>query len=170
MATATMVFSEPKVPLLWDVSATLLDLELAYDFSVILTEPEYSTYKFSRFFWYRNRSRISEGYRLRATSIELHSPLLLEVVVPSIAGLAGLLQIFQAISNWPLSREKLELEVNKLRREEAEHRLKVSTDYSAQIHKLAASRDADDFDRKISERLSRSKLQLTHVDVELDDG
>jgi hypothetical protein len=77
MATATMVFSEPKVPLLWDVSATLLDVELAYDFSVILTEPEYSTYQFSRFFWYRNRSRISEGYRLRATSIELHSPLLL---------------------------------------------------------------------------------------------
>jgi hypothetical protein len=67
MATATMVFSEPKVPLLWDVSATLLDVELAYDFSVILTEPEYSTYQFSRFFWYRSRSRISEGSRLSAT-------------------------------------------------------------------------------------------------------
>ena len=134
------------------------------------TEPEYSTYKFSRFFWFRNRSRVSERYRLRATSIELHSPLHLEVVVPSIVGLVGLLQIFKTVANWSLSREKLELEVNKLRREEAEHRLKVTAEYSAQIHDLAISRDADEVGIRITERLSRSKLQLEHIDVKLDDG
>jgi hypothetical protein len=82
----------------------------------------------------------------------------------------GLLQIFKTVANWSLSREKLELEVNKLRREEAEHRLKVTAEYSAQIHDLAISRDADEVGIRITERLSRSKLQLEHIDVKLDDG
>jgi hypothetical protein len=169
VAALTLGFSESKPPFLQDVSNLLFDLELAYDFGVILTEPEYSQYKFGRYFWYRNKWRLYEKHRLQAVEIELHSPLFLKLVAPSLAGLAGLLQIIQMVSNWSLNREKLELEVSKLRREEAAHRAAVAHQYSQQLRELTYSRDAEGFDDKIAKKLSLSNLRLAQLELQLED-
>lgn len=169
LATIGLKFSESKPPFLQDVSNLLFDFELAYDFGVILIEPEYSQYKFGRYFWYRNKWRLYEKHRLRAAEIELHSPMFLKLLAPSLAGLAGLLQIIQTVSNWSLNREKLELEVSKLRREEAAHRTAVANEYSRQLRELTYSRGAQGFDDRIAKKLSQSNLRLEQLELQLDE-
>lgn len=115
----TIKFHEDKEPYLLDISSMLYDLELTHDFSVIIANKEfYPNYHFNRYFWYRKGRPVLKQHRIRALRIVKESPLILEVVIPSLGAIWILLQIFEKISNWNLKKEKLRLEVNKLRREE----------------------------------------------------
>ena len=64
-----LVFSEEKRPYLLDITSLLYDFELLHDFSLILWADDYSNYKFSRFFWYRNRRPIKTSHKIRAVKI-----------------------------------------------------------------------------------------------------
>lgn len=88
-------FVEDKYPLLLDVSSLMYDLVLAHDFGVILTEEEYSDYKFSQYFWYRQGRSIKPYHRIRTSRIIKESPLVLEVVIASTGGIWVLLQIIE---------------------------------------------------------------------------
>jgi hypothetical protein len=162
----TMQFSEEEKPFLLDITSLLYDLELAHDFGVLATEPEYRGYKFNRFFWYRHGRRIRSMHRVRAARIIKQSPLLLEIVIPSLGALWVLLQIIEKVSNWKLSREKLEFEVERLRWEQDERREKVRQRYADQLIQLAQDREANVIEQSLTKRLSEGSIRLVQFEVQ----
>lgn len=121
LAKLTLAFREEERPFLLDISSLLYDFELLHDLSLILCAEEYIDYKFSRFFWFRNRRPIRKQHRLRASRITKESPLTVELILAGITVVSGalwaLLQAIEKIRNWSLSREKLQREIEKLKSE-----------------------------------------------------
>ena len=157
-------FVEDKYPLLLDVCSLMYDLVLAHDFGVILTEKEYSDYKFSQYFCYRQGRPIKPYHRIRTSRIIKESPLALEVILGSIGGIWVLLQIIAKVQNWPLNRQKLKLEVEKLQEEK---QLRYEN-----LELLAESREAVRNELNLIKRLNESPLMLEDIEikiVELDD-
>jgi len=161
----TLQFSNDEKPYLLDITSLLYDLELAHDFGVLATESEYRDYEFNRFFWYRHGRRIRPVHRVRAARIVKQSPLLIEVVIPSLGALWVLLQIIEKVSNWKLSREKLELEIDKHRWEQGERRETVRQRYSDQLSQLAQNPEASDIQQNLTKRFSESTIKLVQVEV-----
>ncbi len=146
-------------PIFVDISSLLYDLELAHDLATLVANKEdYPNYRFGRFFWYRNGRPIKDSHRIRALQISKQSPLLLEVVIPSLAALWILLQIFEKVSNWELNREKLELEVRKLRLEEQEMKGQSIEELSKQTWPEINIGEPKEIGGKIVKRLSKSKI------------
>jgi len=161
----TLEFDDQTEPDLLEVSSLFYDLNLAYDFAVLTRyQKYYKGYSFDRFFWFRNGRPIKSEHKLRAFTIKKQSPLILEVVVPLIGCAWVLLQIFQKVQRWPLEKEKLELEVSKLRREEQKHRDQVADDYVSQMGRIVP--EADDTERKIINNLSRNSCKLENVSIQ----
>jgi hypothetical protein len=165
----TLEFSEERNPFLLDITSLLYDIELAYDFCVLLTENEYRRYNFSGFFWFRNGRPLRNEHRLRIARIVKQSPLILEVVIPSLAALWALLQIIEKVRNWNLSHEKLQLEVEKLRREREIDREGTRELYAKQLSQLAEKRDATTIEERLTKRLSENPLKLIRLEVKRTD-
>jgi len=161
----TLRFSEEDNPFLLDIASLLYDIELSHDFGVLLAEPDYKSFEFSRFFWFRQGRPVKPQHRARAARIVKQSPLLLEVVIPSLGALWVLLQIFERVSNWSLSREKLELEVEKLHRERDESRERIRQQYADQLDRLVRDREADPIEHSLTRRLSESPIRLVDLSV-----
>ena len=114
-----LVFGEKERPYLLDISSLLYDFELLHDFSLILYAEEYSDYRFSRFFWYRNRRPIKASHKVRAVKIIKESPLTIVIEVSAFVALCGalwaLIQAAEKVRNWKLNREKLKSEIEKMK-------------------------------------------------------
>jgi len=165
----TLQFREDEEPFLLDVSSLIYDFELAYDFSVILAEEEYSKYDFNRFFWYRTGRPLKNHHRARAARIVKESPLLLEVILPSLTAIWVLIQIIEKISNWEINRKKVKMEVRKLQREEDMHKQQMIEKYSDQLEPLLERRHANDTHNKLVDRLSKSPISLSKMDISRKD-
>lgn len=161
----TLEFTEEKEPYLLDVSSMLYDLGLAHDLSVLLSEPEYRNYRFTQYFWFRTGRPIKPPYRARAVRISKQSPLLLEVVIPTLGAIWILVQIFEKVSNWKLSREKLELEVRKLRAEEQARKDQVIEQYAEQLDAYLEERDAWKIGESIIRRFEKNPIKLTDIHI-----
>src|SRR5262245_61690562 len=167
----TLEFSEDETPFLLDITNLLYDIELAYDFCVLLTEDEYSGYKFSQRFWYRKGRPLRNEHRLRIRRIVKQSPLLIEVIIPSSLGaLWALLQIIEKVRNWNISHEKLRLEVEKLRREQEKDREETRELYTKQIGQLAKERNGTIIEERLTKRLSDCPVKLTRLEVKRTDS
>ena len=162
-------FSEGKPPLLRDVTNLLYDLDLAYEFGVLLTEREYRKFKFSQYFWFRKGRPISDEHRLQADRIALQSPLDLGVVAASLGGIWILLQIIERVQNWSMAREKLQLEVEKLRRESAAAHDEMINKYSDDFNELVRRREAGGISNRIVHRLDESDFKLKQLELKLED-
>ncbi len=159
----TIKFQEEKEPYLLDISSMLYDLELAHDFSVILANSEtYKKYQFDRYFWYRKGRPLLKEHRIRVLKIVKQSPLLLEVVIPSLGAIWILVQILDKVSNWRLNRKKLKLEVDKLQREEQESKRKTIDIYLEQRNETD---EINLYVKKLIERLSETKIIPTEIEV-----
>lgn len=116
-----LTFMDDKKPYLLDISSLFYDFELLHDFCLIAYSDEYKYYKFNNYFWYRKGRPIKEEHRIKTLKIEKESPLTVEVIIGAIVGLSGalwaLVQAIERISNWKFNREKLKLEVEKLKKE-----------------------------------------------------
>lgn len=155
-----LTFDEPSDVLLSDVSALLYDLELSHDFGLLLTVPTYESYTFDRYFWYRNGRPLQVEDRVRAGRISHESPLFVEIILPTIAGLWGLIQIIQKVDTWKLEKEKLELEVRQLRRQEQRNMDAIREDYAAQFDQRLETEEKRDILRALVNRLNESQLKL----------
>ena len=92
------------------------------------------------------------------------SPLVLEVVITSIGGIWVLLQIIEKVQNWPLNRQKLKLEVEKLREEK---QLRYEN-----LELVAERRGAVRQELNLIKHLNESPLMLEDIEIkilELDD-
>ncbi len=162
-------FEEEEETLLLDITNLLYDLELAHDLGVLLTNKDYATYQFSRFFWYRNGRRVAKNHRLRVAKIAKQSPLVLEVVIPTLGAIWVLLQIIEKVHNWPLTRRKLELEVDKLTREREQYREQIKDQYAEQLSVLMHERDASAISESLAKRLSENPAKLARLEVKKID-
>jgi hypothetical protein len=116
-----LAFEDEKKPYLLDVSSLFYDFELLHDFSLLLYAEEYYDYRFSQYFWYRRGRPLKDEHRLRALEIIKKSPLTVELILSVVAVSSGaiwvIVQAIEKISNWKLNKEKIKLEVEKLRLE-----------------------------------------------------
>jgi len=162
----TIKFHEDKEPYLLDISSMLYDIELTHDFSVIIANKElYSNYHFNRYFWYRKGRPILKEHRIRALRIIKESPLILEVVIPSLGAIWILLQIFEKISNWNLNKEKLRLEVDKLRREEITTKREEIEIYSDQQWPENIEIDPREIEKKLINRLVEINIKPIQIEI-----
>lgn len=162
----TIKFDEDKEPYLLDISSMLYDLELSHDFSVIIANKElYTNYHFNRYFWFRKGRPILQQHRMRALRIVKESPLILEVVIPSLGAIWILLQIFEKISNWNLNKEKLRLEVEKLRRELNGTKHEENVSFSEQRWPGNIEMHPHEIEKKLIDRLAEINIKPRELEI-----
>lgn len=114
---------EDQLPKLLDLTSFLYDFNLLYEFVRLGVDERYFGYTFSQYSWNRKGRPIRDEDRLRVFRLQHESPIHLvtiAIATPSaIAAVWGVLQIVEKISNWPLNREILKLQRDKLRMEVA---------------------------------------------------
>lgn len=167
-----LVFSEgDKKPYLLDITSLLYDFELLHDLSLILWVDDYSDYKFSIFFMYRNGRPIKAHHRIRAVRIIKESPLIIEIEVAEIAALTGalvsLLFIIEKIQNWRLNREKLRHEVEKIKLEAEKLRLEIEK-LNIELEQKLRERHASDILNSLLRRLGSNPIKLEDIEVDIE--
>jgi hypothetical protein len=161
-----LVFHESDEPLLLSLSSLLYDLELSHDLATIVSYRDYDSTKLATpFFYYRTGRALRPEHMVRASRITKQSPLTLELVVAAVGGLWVLLQMFEKVSNWTLNRDKLKLEIEKLRRENAIKRLELDEKYEERMQR----REANQIEQQLIARLQKSEFNLVDLDVRLKD-
>nr|WP_320114046.1 hypothetical protein [uncultured Desulfuromonas sp.] len=161
-----MEFTEKEKVYLSDVSNLLYDFVLLHDFSVLISEPEYKNYSFTQYFFYRKGRPLKEEHKAIGHTIVKNSPLLLEVIIPSLGAAWVLLQIFEKVANFSLNREKLRLEVKKLRREHYEHISHSREEIVKELKVLLAEKHAENHLRQLINRLSENPIELRDLEIE----
>ena len=157
-----LVFHEQDEPLLLSLSSLLYDLELSLDLSTIVMYDEYKSIRLATpFFYYRTGRNVRPEHKVKASRITKQSPLTLELVVAAIGGLWIVLQMFEKVSNWSLNREKLKLEIEKLRRENILKRLEVDEKYEERLQ----HRQAKVIEQQLVSRLQKSGFTLVELGV-----
>ncbi len=162
----TLRFREDERTYLQEITDLLYSFEKLHDLSVVLTEKEYREFRFSHYFWFRKGSPVKRKHKLEAVRIVKESPLLFEVVVASVSGLGALIMAIERIRNWDLNREKLELDVRKLRREEEREKREAISLHDVTLEKLAEQRGATKIYDSLQSRLSESALVLEDLDIQ----
>jgi hypothetical protein len=160
-----LMFREEDRPFLLDVSSLFYDFELLHDFSLILCAEDYQAYRFSRYFWYRYGRPIKADHKLRVVRIVKESPLTIELVIAGIVAGSGalwiLIQAIEKIRNWGLNREKLKLEVKKLRMENDKLQL--------ELEQKAKERDAHYILGPLVRRLERIPMKLVDIEISVNE-
>jgi len=163
-----LVFEDEKKPYFLDVSSLFYDFELLHDFSLLLYAEEYHYYRFSQYFWYRRGRPLKDEHRLRALKIIKESPLTVELILSIVAVSSGaiwvIVQAIEKIGNWKLSREKLKLEVEKLRHEK---NIRYYDEQKARIemeNKLQ-ERESWDIFNSLLKRLEINPIKLKDIDL-----
>jgi hypothetical protein len=157
-----------------EVGLFLYDLDSLYEVLRLGLDSRYKDYRFSRFSLYRNGRPMAHEDKMRVKTIGLGSPLEVMAVIAAGAGAAGAIaatvwtvaQTIDKIYNLRLNHQKLQLEVDKLRREEAQARLPLlfprkEFDSEAALRKRNATEPLDALVR----RLQESPLRVTDVDI-----
>jgi hypothetical protein len=156
---ARFEFEEARYPFLLSVSSLFYDLELAHDLGILVTYMAYDSYKFGQDFWTRTGRPLEAAQRLRTFEIVKQSPLALELIITAVGGIWALTQIIDKVANWKLNRNKLELEVAKLRQEKALKDLEI-LDRQLTLEEAIQKRDAERIYETLITRLNESELRL----------
>jgi len=167
-----LVFEDQKKPYFLDVSSLFYDFELLYDLSSLLYAKDYYDYRFSQYFWYRRGRPLKDEHRLRAFRIIKESPLTVELILNIVAVSSGAIwliaQAIEKIGNWKLNREKLKLEIEKLRRESNllsydEKRARIEMERKLQ------ERECLMIFNPLLRRLERNSIKLKDIDLTLEE-
>src|SRR5712691_775694 len=148
-----------------DIVDALWNVELLYDFAVLLAHPAYQVYdlqepeEFFRSGW----QALDRGHRLQAVSVEHHSPLLLLAVIPVGADAVwAITQSVEKIANFRLNRRKLKAEVTKA---EAEARRADAEADSIEYQKLLDRRGASVTAERLRAQIQAAPLQITEAEL-----
>ncbi|MBD3404233.1 hypothetical protein GF420_15190 [candidate division GN15 bacterium] len=115
-ATLRFMFETDHHPLLRDITSALYGLELLHDFAILATEDTHRGYVFDDSFWSRSKRPIASEQLIRVSALAFASPLTVDMSMTTSSGITMLLAITHFIDFWPLKREKLLLEIGKLRK------------------------------------------------------
>lgn len=161
-----LIFEGEKNPYLLDISSLFYDFVLLHDFSLLLYANEYDNYRFSRHFWYRKGRPLKKEHKLRAFKIIKESPLTVEMILCLVSpgAIWAIVQAIGKIRNWKLDKEKLKLEVEKLRHE------KNIQYYDEQILKIEMENKLQEKEcltilNSILKRLEANPIKLKDMDL-----
>jgi hypothetical protein len=167
-----LIFEDEKKPYFLDVSSLFYDFELLHDFSLLLFVEDYYDYHFSQYFWYRRGRPLKDKHRLRALRIIKESPLTVELILSIVAVSSGAIcamaQAIEKIGSWKLNREKLKLEIKKLR---AEINLLSYDEERARIEmeKKLQERECLIIFNALLKRLESNSIKLKDVELTLEE-
>jgi len=161
-----------------DVGLFLYDLDSLYEMARLAFDPEYKGYHFSRFSLYRNGRPLAPRDKLLVRRIHLASPL--EVTATVAAGAAAaasvaaalwaFVQLVEKIYNLRLQREKLELEVERLKHETVQARLPLGLpEMTGDPEKVFQRRAATEPLETLAKRLAASPIHVIDVEIEVSD-
>lgn len=151
-----------------ELTSLLYDFTLLHDCIALTAIPDYKNYYFSRNFWYRKGRRLKPEHQLYLNKINHNSPLGLEIIIPLTVGSVTvpwlILQAVEKIQNWKLNREKLELEIEKLR---LDNHLKNMESFNKDIElsNLLKRREAIDTFYRVVKRIDERQLSATDIQV-----
>jgi hypothetical protein len=162
-----------------EVALFLYDFVSLYEILRLGTDPEYKSYRFSRFCLYRKGRPLLPADRMVVRTIRLHSPLEVIATIATSGGAAAsvaaatwsVLQVVEKLYNLHLNRQKLELEIRKLRREAVQTRLPLGfPEEMPDPLPLLKKRNAATYLETLTRRLRNSQVQITDIQVELSEG
>ena len=171
-----LIGTEESFPTLQEVTNFLYDINVTYDLLRLATDAKYLDFKFSHNAFFRRGRPLEEEDRLQVDELRLASPIDLVGVVlgvpVAVAAVWGLVQIVTTVYNVPLERkkklaelEKLQLEIEKLRREPAEPMGLEDLDQTIDIR--LREREASHLVCATAKRLSESRIQVKDVTIEV---
>jgi hypothetical protein len=163
---------EGDYPALLDISSFLYDFNLLYEFSRLIVDAKYAGYKFSRYSAYRNARRILSEDRLEIESLRVQSPIALIVIVvatpAAAAALWALTQALEKIANFPINREILRLQRDKLRRELASSEgnvLPATPESDVAFREQLRIREADYYFGRVEDHLQDSPVHVKQIEI-----
>jgi hypothetical protein len=177
----TLKGEDQERPTLLDVSSFLYDINLAYEFARLATDPRYEGVHLSRYSYFRKGRPLKEADRLRVEYLRNQSPIELQTVIVGAAAALGavwaLVQIVERISNWSLNRQKLQLEIAKLRKDRGETTKGLSANASetGKVPILTEEEylgrldhaEAGYYLKKITNRLEDSEIQILLMEIRI---
>ena len=161
---ARLDFTENPYPFFLSVSSLFTDLELAHDLGVLLTYADYEGYRFGQRFWMRNGRPLDPIHRLRTLTVVKQSPLGLELIIAAAGGLWVLVQIIDKVANWKLNRQKVELEVAKLRQEVGLKDMEI-LEKRLSLEQMLQKRKAEQMYKRLITRFNESELVLQDLRI-----
>jgi hypothetical protein len=159
-----------------ELALFLYDFVSLYEIVRLATDPQYKSYRFSRFSLYRRGRPLAASDRMVVRAIRFHSPLEVIATIAAAGGAAAsiataiwsVLQVVEKLYSLRLNRQKLELEIRKLKREAVQTRLPL--DLPEEIPDplpLLKRRNAASYLETVTRRLHNSRVQITDLQVEI---
>jgi hypothetical protein len=163
---------ESDYPALTDISYLLYDFNLLYEFSRIIVDPKYEGYKFSRYSGYRNAKRVLLDDRLEVESLRVESPFLLITILIAAPAAIGTLwvltQTLEKIVNFPINRDILKLQRDKLRKElqssDADG-ASAAPESEARFRERLRIREAEYYFGRVEQHLSASPISVREIEI-----
>lgn len=163
---------EADYPALIDVASFVYDFNLLYEFSRIIADPKYSDYRFSRYSAYRNARRLRTDDRLEIERLYLASPFELITVVAAAPATAAALWVFvqtlEKVVNFPINRDILKLQREKLRRELESPDADVPSqmpDSDTAFGEAIRVREAEEHFDRVVRHLQEGHVHVREIDV-----
>lgn len=160
-----------------DVGLFVIDFDSLYELIRLSVDPKYAEFNFTRFALYRNARRVDQPDKMYVELLRLASPLEMASAIAVYAGGAAsvaatlwvFVQALERIYNLKLNREKLQLEIKKLKRElETDLNVLYEPDPTKVLDQLEV-RGAHEYLDTVEKRLSRSSIQIEQVIIEVID-
>ena len=129
---------------------------------VATVDQKYEKINLDKYFYYKSSRPIEINKKFTITEISKNSPIDITFILGSIGGLWVLVQVIDKIANWTLNREKLRLEVEKLKSENKLIRMD-------QEHEEAEYIEFIEEDVEIQRRISRIKSELSDNQMKLEE-
>ena len=168
----SLKFEETENDYLLDYTSFLYDFELLHDYYIIISNPKYDEYYFSRFFWFRKGRSINPEDRLQLGKIKKESPLELTLIVTSLYVLDKLvnkaLDLIDRVHDAPLDREAkvLDNKIKRLKAKQMEKELERDEQENARLDKENTRLEQENqILRRILKRLLKSKLKIAEIDI-----
>ncbi len=157
-------------PYLSDIFNILHDFELSYNLSIVLTSPEYLGYKFSHYFFFRNRLKLKDEHRIRLSKITME-PIQITLIIPVhsttismtiVKALNILLNIIEEASTKPLKREKEKQEIGNLKKD--------ITFTKTEIEELLEKRGAKSTHNSLVSRIGKNPTKIVEIKIQAIDN
>jgi hypothetical protein len=165
-----LVAEEREAPTLPEITNFLYDFNLIYEVGRLATDPEYDSFHFSRYIYFRKGRPLHDRDRLIVRQLRQESPLLLIAEIAAAGGTGfgavwAVIQTIEKISNWRLNREKLKEEVAKLRRENAAGKQPATVIEEEQAIMRFSRREAQPVLDQLGNRIADSSVRVQELKV-----
>jgi hypothetical protein len=158
-----------------EVGLFVFDFDSLYELARLSVDPKYADFNFTRFALYRNARRVDSRDKMYVDLLKLASPLEMASAIAVYAGAAAsisatlwvLVQAFERIYNLKLNREKLQLEIQKLKRDLDPDANDFIEPDPVEVMDQLEERGAREYIEMVEKRLFRSSIQIEEVIVEV---